>query len=64
MQKTNINTKMIYSFRIKNLLELKGFKPILETINPTNDKYKCWMFEATPAFLIAFEEVAFKKGVE
>jgi len=59
MQKTN--TKMIYSFRIKTLLELKGFKPILETDNPKYQGYKCWMFEATPAFLEAFEEVAFRK---
>lgn len=59
MQKTK--TKVVYSFRIKNLLELKGFKPILETDNPRYNGYKCWLFEATPAFLQAFVEVAGKE---
>lgn len=60
MQKTNtiINTRTIYSFRIKNLLELKGFKPILETNNPVKEGYKCWIFESTPAFEEAFIEIA------
>lgn len=61
MQKTNTNTKTIYSFRIKNLLELRGFKPLLETNNPKYEGYKCWVYEASPAFLKAFEEVAFRK---
>ena len=51
------NVKIIYSFRIKNLLELKGFQPMYETDNPKNKKYKCWMFEATPALLEAFDEL-------
>ena len=58
MQKTNINTRIIYSFRIKNLLELRGFKPLLQTNNPKTNKYKCWIFEATPAFEKAFLEIA------
>ena len=60
MQKTK--TKTVYSFRIKNLLESKGFKPILETNNPRYDGYKCWLFKVTPAFEAAFVEVAGKKG--
>ena len=52
------DTRTIYSFRIKNLLELRGFKPILETNNPRIDGYKCWVFEASPAFEQAFVEVA------
>jgi len=58
MQNTNINTRIIYSFRIKNLLELRGFKPLLETNNPKVNNYKCWVFEATPAFEQAFIEIA------
>ena len=61
MQKTNINTKIIYSFRIKNLLALKGFNPILETDNPKFKGYKCWVYEASPAFEQAFVEVAGKE---
>lgn len=56
------NTRTIYSFRIKNLLELRGFKPVLETNNPRIEGYKCWVFEASPAFEQAFVEVAGKEG--
>ena len=52
------DTRTIYSFRIKNLLELRGFKPVLETNNPRIEGYKCWVFEASPAFEQAFVEVA------
>ena len=52
------DTRTIYSFRIKNLLELRGFKPVLETNNPRIEGYKCWVFEASPAFEQAFIEVA------
>lgn len=62
MQNTNSNLKTVYSFRIKNLLEIRGFKPILETDNPKVEGYKCWIFEETPAFLEVFEEVVSKKG--
>lgn len=55
------DTRTIYSFRIKNLLELRGFKPILETNNPRIEGYKCWVFEASPAFEQAFVEVAGKE---
>jgi len=61
MQNTKTNIKIIYSFRIKTLLGLRGFYPISETENPKDSKYKCWVFEATPAFLAAFAEVAYKK---
>ena len=55
------DTRTIYSFRIKNLLELRGFKPLLETNNPRIEGYKCWVFEVTPAFEQAFIEVAGKE---
>lgn len=55
------DTRTIYSFRIKNLLELRGFKPVLETNNPRIEGYKCWVFEASPAFEQAFVEVAGKE---
>ena len=51
-------TKIIYSFKLKNILEMKGFKPLLETDNPRYEGLKCWVFEATPAFMTAFIEVA------
>lgn len=53
--------KTVYSFRVKNLLEVRGFKPILETDNPMKEGFKCQVFEASPAFKEAFEEIAFGK---
>ena len=53
--------KTVYSFRVKSLLELRGFKPILETDNPMKKGFKCQVFEASSAFLEAFEEIAFGK---
>ena len=55
------DTKIIYSFRIKNLLEIQGFKPILETNNPYKSGFKCWIFEATPDLLKAFDELLRKE---
>lgn len=55
MSKADI--KIVYSFKLKNLLELKGFVPLLETENPKKKQYKCWVYEATPAFLEAFDEL-------
>lgn len=63
MQNQNQNQseyKMIYSFRIKTLLEMEGFIPIFETENPKNKKYKCWVYKATPAFDRAFLAIAGK----
>ena len=64
MSKTNTNAdiQVIYSFRIKTLLGLRGFQPISETENPKDSRYKCWVFEASPAFLEAFIELAGKEG--
>lgn len=62
MQITDVRT--IYSFRIKNLLELRGFKPLLETDNPRMRGYKCWVFESTPAFEEAFVEIAGKEDYD
>jgi hypothetical protein len=33
--------KTVYSFRVKSLLEIRGFKPILETDNPMKEGFKC-----------------------
>ena len=47
----------VYSFRVKNLLVLQGFEPIMEVDSPKKAGFKCWIFEATPAFLDAFEGI-------
>ena len=56
------DVKIIYSFKIKNMLELQGFKPLLETDNPRKKNYKCWLFEASPALLEAFDRILREEG--
>jgi len=55
------NIQIVYSFKVRTKLELMGFSPIGEIPNPKANQYKCWIYEATPAFLEAFKEVTYKK---
>jgi hypothetical protein len=48
-------TKTVYSFRIHTKLMLMGFKPLLEMDNPKKTEFKCWVYEASPAFFEAFD---------
>jgi len=51
------NYKTVYTLRIKQKLKNFGIEPILEKDNIKKPGYKCWVYEATPAFLSAFNEV-------
>lgn len=55
------STKIIFSRRIKDLLVDKGFEPIRRFEDVKRPGFWVWEFQATPAFLKAFEEVAFRK---
>lgn len=55
------STKIIFSRRIKDLLIDRGFEPIRRFEDVKRPGFWIWEFEATPAFLKAFEEVAFRK---
>lgn len=55
------STKIIFSRRIKDLLIERGFEPIRRFEDVKRPGFWIWEFEATPAFLKAFEEVAFRK---
>jgi len=55
------STKIIFSRRIKDLLVDKGFEPIRRFEDVKRPGFWIWEFQATPAFLKAFEEVAFRK---
>ena len=55
------STKIIFSRRIKDLLIGKGFEPIRRFEDVKRPGFWIWEFQATPAFLEAFEEVAFRK---
>ena len=63
---TNANTKMsnfkrVYTLRIKQELKKLGFEPVLETENINKPGYKTWLYEASPAFIEAFEKIANKR---
>lgn len=55
------STKIIFSRRIKDLLVDRGFEPIRRFEDVKRPGFWVWEFQATPAFLKAFEEVAFRK---
>ena len=50
-------TKIIYSLRIHIELQKKGYHYITEMRNPRNPAFNCWVYEATPGLLKAFDEI-------
>ena len=63
---TNTNAKMsnfkrVYTLRIKQELKKLGCEPVLEAENINKPGYKTWLYEASPAFIEAFEEIANKR---
>ena len=52
-----LKLKMVYSLRIRNILSVMGFDYIKEVDNPQKEGFKCWLYEATPAFLKAFDAI-------
>lgn len=49
--------KIIYSLKIHIILQQMGFKSIAEMRNPQNQNFNCWVYEATPELLEAFDEI-------
>lgn len=49
--------KIIYSANIMTKLVEKGFMPIATMPNPRYPQYNCWIFEVTPEFSVALNEV-------
>lgn len=51
------NFKIIYSLRIHLELQEMGFKYLTEMKNPQNMRFNCWVYEATPQLLEAFDNI-------
>ena len=51
------NFKIIYSLRIHLKLQEMGFKCLTEMKNPQNMRFNCWVYEATPQLLEAFDNI-------
>lgn len=49
--------KIIYSLRVMEQLVERGFVPISIMPNPKYPMYNCWIFEVTPEFEKALDEV-------
>lgn len=54
---SNQNVKVIYSLKIHIALQQQGFVYLTEMKNPNNPKFNCWVYEETPAFKLAFEQL-------
>ena len=52
---SNTNYKIIYSLKIHIALQSQGFNYEVEMKNPTNSRFNCWVYEATPDLLTAFD---------
>ena len=52
------STKYIFSRRIKELLRKQGFYPIDRFEDVKKPGFWVWEYEATPAFMTAFLEIA------
>ena len=59
MSNINTNVKIIHSLRIHLELRKLGICPELEMKNPQSPNFNCWVYEATPELLSAFDLPAF-----
>ena len=59
---SNLNVKIIYSLKLHIALRQLGFKYVTEMRNPKDMRYSCWVYEATPEFLEAFDKLLREAG--
>lgn len=63
MQKNNLNSKIIYSKRVKEQLEdIYHIYPIARILNPTNLELDAWIFKRSQALTFAINEILNGKG--
>ena len=51
------NYKTVFSLRVRQALRDKGIEPIIELDNSKKKGFKCWVYEETEEFKLAFEEL-------
>lgn len=54
---SNVKHKIVYSLKIHIALQQLGFISIAEMRNPKNQHFNCWVYEATPELLEAFDKI-------
>ena len=50
-------TKIVYTLNFRLALKKKGFEPVFEIPNPRKPEFMAWVYERTPAFDEAYEEI-------
>lgn len=53
----NTNYKIVYSMRVHLALQGMGFKCLMEMKNPQNSQLNCWVYERTPQFMKALNQI-------
>lgn len=56
------NKQIIYSLKVVNELIKRGFTPSLTMPNPIKPQFNCWVFDVTPEFQSAVDDVLGKRG--
>ena len=59
---SNLNVKIVYSLKLHIALMKQGFHYVTEMRNPKDVRYSCWVYEATPEFLEAFDNLLKEAG--
>ena len=56
------NMKTIYSLKLRLELRKQGFEPLMEFDNQYKEGLKCWVFEESPEFQLAFDNIMKEMG--
>ena len=59
---SNLNVKIVYSLKLHIALMKQGFQYVTEMRNPKDVRYSCWVYEASPEFLEAFDNLLREAG--
>ena len=54
---SKLKRKIVYSLDIQIKLQKRGFRYECCMPNPHNERYMCWVYENTPEFAQAFDEI-------
>lgn len=54
---SNVEVKIVYSLRIHLELQKRKIPYLLEMKNPRQPNFNCWVYNLTPQFQKAFDEI-------
>lgn len=59
---SNVEVKIVYSLKIHLELQRRNIPYLLEMKNPNQSNFNCWVYERTPRFQEAFDEILDSRG--